>query len=218
VLSFLKRLTKKLMAGNKKEATSVFSKIEKTNNLDFLNTEPEVEKSDNVEEIESDKNEDDNGVFEIVIRLKDKEHILYSPKILLNEYNPTILALFGTFTKYVLQELIDPVEKTTVIELGRKTLPEQDFKIDLTQGIVLKRVTKQPWMERSEEETKKVFDENVLNAFREYKASLHNLHKNIVIHQQQSIQQQQQQSQQRNQRKNDSRYEGINRSEINDFD
>lgn len=210
VRKFFKNLIEELMntGTKKKKNSSVFAEVAKPSGLESLNEaivsqDKPKPKAEAVKEVV--KEIDDLYVFEIHFKKEDSSYLLFANEINLDDDS---LALFNVFTRYILQEVINPQEKIIVNETGRKELPEKDFKIPFIYGVMIKKILREPWMDRSEEETKKSFDEKVLKAYRDYKESLLKFYNNTVNNNQNFNEQDEDHS------NVDKRYEGINRKEI----
>ncbi len=106
-------------------------------------------------------------VYEISYMDGKEEHVVYS-KDLPTVSEKYLLNLSNAFGRSNLKELI----------LGRREikiscilpLANSDLVIDMRGGAFLKVVTEQDWMTREYDETKKLFDDAVLKAYREYAA------------------------------------------------
>lgn len=109
-------------------------------------------------------------VYELTYLLNNVEKIVYTRDI--PKFNSTKFELNITngFGRSDLREVV----------LGQKeiktscyiTLTESEFTIDMRNGLLIKVISDQDWMSRGYEETKKLFDETVLKAYRETSQTL----------------------------------------------
>ncbi len=147
-------------------------------------------------------------VYEIKVNKAEGIYTIFSEKIKIND---DFLVLSNAFARYQLIENINPKLKYVITELGRQELSIKNPEIPLTEGIHILKTPLLDWMIRTEEETKKAFDEKVLKAYRDY-------HKKLS----QSLNQEEEEEVDYTEqpvinKKKSSKYEGINRPEINDL-
>lgn len=76
-----------------------------------------------------------------------------------------LLSIVNGFGRSDLREVV--LGKKEIKTSCNKTLPQSQILIDMRGGLLFKVVPEQEWMNRGYDETKKLFDETVLKAYRE---------------------------------------------------
>jgi len=76
-----------------------------------------------------------------------------------------VLFVSNLFGRENLKEIV--LRKREIKASCKKPLAETEFELDLRNGVLVKVIPEQPWMNSDYESTKKTFDEMVLKAYRE---------------------------------------------------
>lgn len=80
-----------------------------------------------------------------------------------------ILFVSNLFGRENLKEIV--LKKKEIKTSCKKPLEQTEFELDLRNGVLLKVIPEQPWMNSDYESTKKIFDEMVLKAYRDLSSS-----------------------------------------------
>lgn len=81
-----------------------------------------------------------------------------------------VLYVSNLFGRENLKEIV--LKKKEIKASCKKPLDQTEFELDLRNGVLLKVIPEQPWMNSDYESTKKMFDEMVLKAYRELSSNI----------------------------------------------